>query len=84
MGIPSAVGSDGVGGNSGGRDLCIPPSEHGCTFYCDQAHYGPMYGSRAATGAKDFQAGVVTGRGGFGGNVDGGSGGGTDGGEGRI
>ena len=44
MGIPPAGGRDGRGRTAGGGDLSIPPPEKSHTFYCNQAHYGPVYG----------------------------------------
>ena len=43
-------GGDGIDGNKGGGDLCIPPPEHGRTVHCNQAHYGSVSGGGAGTG----------------------------------
>ena len=75
-------GRDGRGGNAGGGDLHIPPPEHGHTVYCDQAHYGPVSGSRTYTVTKGVQSVVEIGRGGCGGDADSGLGHRTDGGGG--
>ena len=70
------------GGTAGGGDLHLPPLEYSCKVHCNQAHYGPMSGGGAETGATGIQAVVGTGRSGCGGDADGGSEGGTDGGGG--
>ena len=79
--LPTGGRNDGSG-TAGDGDLHIPPSEHGRKVHCDQAHYGPVSGSRAETGAKDIQAVMGIGWGGRERDADGGSGGGTDGGRG--
>ena len=78
LGIPPARGNDGGGGTAGVGDLRLPPPKNGHTVYFDQAHYGPVSGGGAETGAKGVLAVVVTGRGGCGGGADGGLGGETD------
>ena len=80
MGILLAGGRDGGGGTVVGGDLRLPPTEHGCTVYCDQVHYLPAYGGGAETRATGFQAVIGTWKGGFGKDADSGLGGGTDGG----
>ena len=62
VGIPPTGGCDGKGITAGGGDLRLPPPEHGCKVYCNQAHYGPVSGGGVETGAKGVQAVVVTGR----------------------
>ena len=63
---------------AGGGDFCIPPPEHSLTVYCDQANYGPTYGSKTEAGAKGGKKMVGTGRFGLVGDKDGGSIGGKD------
>ena len=45
-------GGDGGGGHTGGGDIRCPLSEHSHKFYCDEAHYGPVYGGGADHGAR--------------------------------
>ena len=59
-------------------DLCLLTPEHSRIFYCDHAHYGPVYGGGADTGSTGFQSVVGAGRGGRVGVADGGLVGGTD------
>ena len=61
MDINPAGGRDGGSGTTGGGYLRLPPPDHGRTVHCDQAHYGPVSGGGAETGAKDIQVVVVTG-----------------------
>ena len=82
MGVSPSGGRYGRGRITGGGDLFLPPSEHSRTYYCDQAHYGPLSGGGEEAGVKGFQAVVGELRLGIGGDVDGGSVGGTDGGRG--
>ena len=79
MGLSPSGGRDGGGRTAGGGDLSIPPPEHSRTFFCDQVHYGTVYGGRAESRVKGDQAVVGAGRTGYGGDADGGSGGRTDG-----
>ena len=78
VGIPPAGGRYDGGGTVGGGDLRLPPPEHSITVYCSQAHYGPVSGGRAETGANGIQVVVVIVRGGCGGDVNVDSGCGTD------
>ena len=61
MGLPLAEGRDGGGGIVGDRDLHLPPTEHSCTFYCNQAHYGPVSSGGAEAGVKGGQSVVGVG-----------------------
>ena len=72
MGLSPAGGRDGRDRIAGGGDLNLPPPEHSCTVYCDQAHYGPVSGGRAEAGVKGRQVVVGEGRTGFGGDMGGG------------
>ena len=86
MGTNTDGGHYGGSGTSGGEYLRLPPPEKSHTVYCDQAHYGPVYGGGAETRATCVQVVVVKGQGVYGGDVDGQSRGGTDrwgGGDGR-
>ena len=56
MGIPPAGGRTGRGNTAGSEYLLLPPPEQSCTVYCNQAHYGPVTGSRAYIRVKDDQA----------------------------
>ena len=81
-----AIRCDGGGGPAGGGDLCLPPPEHSCTVYYDQAHYGLVSGGEADTGDTGIQAALGSGRDGCGGDANGGLGGRTErgaGGDGR-
>ena len=80
LGLTPAGGCDSGGGVAEGRELCLLPPEHRGAIYCDQAHYGPLYGSGVEARAKSDNAVVGTGGSGFGGDADGGLGGGVDGG----
>ena len=82
VGIPPSRERNGGGGNAVFGDLRILPPEHGRTVYCGQAHYVPVSGSGAESGAKGVLEVVGTGRGGYEGGANGSSGGGTDGGGG--
>ena len=82
MDIPPTGGRDDRNGTVGGRDPRILPPEQNFTVYCDQAHYGPVFGGGSDTGAKDIQAVVVTVMVRCRRHVDGSSGGGTGGGGG--
>ena len=70
VGIPPSGGCNGGGGAAGVVDLHLPPPEHSFTVYCDQAHYGPVSGGGAETGATVVQAVVGKGRVGCGGDSD--------------
>ena len=52
--IPPTGGRNERSGNAGGGDIRLPPPEHGRTVHCYQAHYGPVHGGRAETGANDI------------------------------
>ena len=77
MEIPPAGGHNGGDETVGGGDLHLPPPEHSRTVQCKQAHYGPVSGSGAATGAMGIQVVAGTGQGVCGGDEDSGLGGGT-------
>ena len=77
---PPTGGCDGGGGFTGGGDLRLPPPEHSCTVYCDNADYGPMSGGKVEAKAKGGNKMVGTGGFGFGGDADGVPGGRIDGG----
>ena len=74
MVIPPSGSRDGGGDTALCEDLCLPPSEHSRTVYCNQVHYGPMSGGFAEVGVKDYQVVVGAVRIQCEGNVDGGSG----------
>ena len=78
MDIPPAEVSNGGSGTAGGGYLHLPPLEHGRTFHCNQAQYGPVYDRGSNTRAKDIQEVVRTGRGGCGRDAYGGLGGVTN------
>ena len=75
--ITPAGGRNGRGRDVGDGDLHLPPPEHSCTVYCDQAHYGPVSSGRADTGDMGLQRVVGSGWGGHRGDEDGGFEGGT-------
>ena len=70
--LTPTVRGDGDSGTTGGGYLHLPPPEHSRALYCNQAHYGPVFGGRAMPGYKGLQA--VVGAGGpiLGGDADGG------------
>ena len=47
-------GGDGVDGNKGGGDLCIPPPEHSSTIHFYQAHYVPVSVGGSTPGKKGW------------------------------
>ena len=73
--IPPAGGRNGGGGTAGSVGLHLPPLEHSCTVYCDQAHYEPVSRDGADTRYTGIQAVVVTVQGGREGGLYGGLGG---------
>ena len=70
--IPPTGGRDGRSRTIVGGDLCIPPPENGHTVHCNKAHYGPVSGGGADTGANYIQVVVGTGWGACGRDADGG------------
>ena len=62
MGVSPTGGRNGGGVITGGGDLCITPPEHSCTVNYEQAHYGPVSGSREAYRVMGDQVVVRTGR----------------------
>ena len=49
-------GCDGGDRITGGGDLRLTPLEQSRTVYCEQDHYGPVYGGRVEAGFKGIQA----------------------------
>ena len=83
-GLSLSIRYDGGDRIAGGGKLSLILIENSRTVYCNQAHYGPVYGGGAEAGVKGGQVVVLAGQNGFGGDEDGGSGGGTErGGDGR-
>ena len=66
MGRSTGLSLDGVlnirGGIADGEDLRLPPTEHSCTVYCNQAQYGLLPGGGEEAGVKGGQALVRAGR----------------------
>ena len=81
-GLSLSIRYDGGDRIAGGGKLSLILIENSRTVYCNQAHYGPVYGGRAEARYKGDQAVVGSGRLVIGGDADGGLGGGTDGGGG--
>ena len=77
MGLNTAGGLYSGGRIAGSGGLCLPQTERSRIVYCNQAHYGPVYGARGEDRVKGDQSVVRTGWTQFRGNADGGSGGGT-------
>ena len=61
MDIPSPGGGDGGSGNAVGGNLRHLPSKQRRTIYCDNAHYGTVYGISAASRGTGVKAVVVSG-----------------------
>ena len=83
MGRSTGLSLDGLfnirGGIAGGEELRLPPTEHSCTVYCNQAQYGLLPGGGEEAGVKGGQALVIAGRTVCWGNAVGGLVGRTDG-----
>ena len=77
-GLSLSIRYDGGDRIAGGGNLSLILIENSRTVYCNQAHYGPVYGGGAEAGVKGGQVVVVAGRLRIGGGVGGVSGGETD------
>ena len=55
MGLSLAGRRVGRGGIAGSGDLHLPPPEHSCTVYCNQSHYGTVYGYVEESWVKGVQ-----------------------------
>ena len=69
MGVSPAGGCDVRGEINGGGDLSLLPIYHSLTFYCYQAHYGPVSCSEVESGIKGGHAVLVAGQIGLGGDT---------------